>query len=165
MSDFTYQVERMGFGLDSTLSRLSETTGGLVVPLAWSLEDERRKKKVFAETCIPTGTYDLGLRTHGGFHGRYLKRFPDFHIGMIWVLGVQGFTDILWHCGNKPKHTAGCLLIGTTPLLLLSDITDDYEFEIGQSVKAYRNVYPEIAARLKAGDSCRVTYLERKMAA
>lgn len=165
MSVYTYQVERMGFGFDSTLSRLCETTSGQAVPLAWSLEDERRKKKVFAETCIPVGIYDLSLRVSGGFHERYLKRFPDFHIGMIWVTGVVGFTDILWHCGNKPKHTAGCLLIGTTPLLQLSDITDDYEFEIGQSVKAYRAIYPEIAARLKAGDSCRVTYLERKMAA
>lgn len=164
--DYMYLVDRMGFGFDSTLSRLYDVTESDRLTLAWALEDERRKTKVFAETCISIGIYDLELRTHGGFHQRYLKRFgPEFHFGMIEVVGVPNFTDILWHCGNKPKHTAGCTLLGNVPLILLSDVTDDYEFEIGQSEKAYRRVYPGVAARLRNGDRCRVRYAERQTAA
>ena len=152
-------VDRFGFGFDSTLSCLWDMTHEGAV-LASSLEDERRDTKVFSETCIPLGTYRLALKTHGGFHDRYLRRFPEFHIGMIEVLDVPGFTNILWHCGNDADDTAGCLLIGPYPV-----VTPDGEFEISQSVKRYKTVYPPIAEAIASGALCEVTYAERKPAA
>lgn len=163
-----YKVERMGFGLDSTLSVLWNITGGHEIQLAASLEDERRQTKVFAETCIPLDTYELGLRTNEAapgqpptFHDRYKARFgPDFHIGMIEVLNVPGFTDILWHCGNDDDDTGGCLLIGSYPI-----ITPDFEFEIAASVNRYRKIYPDIAQAIASGERCIVQYVERRPAA
>ena len=155
-------VDRFGFGNDSTLSRLWNITGGDAdkMALAFALEDERRETKVFAETCIPLGTYQLGLKTYGGFHQRYKKRFPDFHLGMIEVLDVPGFTDILWHCGNDDDDTAGCTLIGSYPV-----VTPDGEFEISASVRRYKMVYPPIAKAIAAGMRCEVEYAERQAAA
>ena len=154
-------VERFAFGNDSTLSRLWNITGGDAgkIALAFTLEDERRETKVFAETCVPLGTYRLGLKTHGGFHERYRRRFPDFHLGMIEVLGVPNFTAILWHCGNDDDDTAGCTLIGSYPV-----VTPDGEFEISASVRRYRVVYPPIARAIAAGVHCDVMYAERKAA-
>ena len=163
----TYQVERMGFGMDSTASVLWNITGGKRILLAASLEDERRTTKVFAETCIPLGTYELGLRTNVSapgapltFHQRYIERFgPDFHIGMIEVLGVPGFSDILWHCGNDDDDTGGCLLIGSYPV-----ITADFEFEIAASRKRYQKIYPDIAQPIATGERSVVQYVERQAA-
>ena len=81
--------------------------------LAYTLEDQFQTTKVHGETRIPAGTYNLELRTTGGFHGRYLKRYgADFHKGMIWVKSVPNYKFILWHVGNKNLDTAGCLLLG-----------------------------------------------------
>ena len=155
----SYEVERLGFGVDSTLSRLWDITDGARIPLAWCCEDERRETKVFAETCIPTGTYVLAVRTHGGFHEKYKKRFPGFHQGMIEVTNVPGFSDILIHCGNSHRHTAGCLLTGNTPVIIAEGGGD---FEVGRSEEAYRRIYPIIVAPLLEGEASTITYLERK---
>ena len=153
-----YEVERYGFGLDSTLSSLFNITGGNRIALAASLEDERRNTKVFAETCIPLGTYELGLRTWGYFHERYLRRFgADFHIGMIEILGVPNFTDILVHCGNDDDDTGGCLLVGSYPI-----VTPDGEFEIAASRKRYVKIYPDIAQAIATGERCIISYVERR---
>ena len=155
----SFEVDRFGFGNDSTLSRLWNITDGARIALAWSLEDERREEKVFAETCIPVGTYELALRTHGGFHDRYKRRFPDMHIGMIEVTSVLGFSDILWHVGNDDEDTAGCLLLGTTPVIVSEGGGD---FTVARSVDAYKKVYPTVSGPLSEGETCVVTYMERK---
>lgn len=149
------EVERLGYGLDSTLSRLWNITDGARVPLAWCIEDERRETKVFAETAIPTGTYELALRTYGKFYDKYSSRYG--HAGAIEVLNVTGFTDILWHIGNDDDDTMGCLLIGTIPI-----IDTDGEFTVARSADAYKRVYPIVGGALEAGERVVVTYLERQ---
>ena len=48
-----------------------------------TLEDEYRTKKVFGETRIPEGRFRVELRTEGGYHQRYLKKYGDnFHNGL-----------------------------------------------------------------------------------
>ena len=155
----SYEVERLGFGIDSTLSRFWNITDGGRIALCWGIEDERRETKVFAETCIPTGTYELALRTHGGFHERYKLRFPDMHIGMIQVMGVPNFSDILLHIGNDEGDTAGCYCVGLVPVIIGEGGGD---FEVGRSTDAYRKIYPMITTPLAEGERCVVTYLERR---
>ena len=56
---------------DTTISRV-------LVDGAFScfgLEDEYREEKVAKETRIDAGTYEVRLRTEGGFHNRYTSRF------------------------------------------------------------------------------------------
>lgn len=104
----------------------------------FGLEDEYRAEKVAGKTRIPAGTYKIGIRSVGGFHGRYKKRFADIHKGMLHVLDVPGFEYILIHCGNKDEHTAGCLLVGqgagTTP----------GDMMITKSTAAYRRFYSKV---------------------
>ena len=78
----------------------------------FGLEDIQRDTKVMGMTRIPEGEYNVGLRTEGGFHGRYSQKFERFHQGMLEVKDVPNFTHVLIHIGNTHKDTAGCLLVG-----------------------------------------------------
>ena len=122
--------------------------------LCYTLEDEYRKEKVYAETRIPAGKYNLTLREVGGFHGRYKKKFPDIHKGMLWVRDVPNFEYILIHCGNTDEHTAGCLLVGDSQEN--NQITKDGF--IGKSTQAYKRIYPRISEALECGEEVTITY-------
>lgn len=133
---------------DFTLGMLLEETEGREF-LCYTLEDEYRENKVSGETRIPDGTYNITLRTVGGFHGRYQKKYGSMHKGMLWVRDVPGFEYILIHTGNTDEHTAGCLLVGNS---------SDTKGFIGSSVNAYKRVYPKIAEALEAGEDVTITY-------
>ena len=122
--------------------------------LAYTLEDEYRGEKIYGETRIPNGIYQLGLRTVGGYNQKYSKRFPDIHIGMLHVLDVPGFEYILIHCGNTDEHTAGCLLVGDSQEN--NQITKDGF--IGKSTQAYKRIYPRIAEAINCGEKVTITY-------
>ena len=149
-------VMRFSNGSDSTNGMLVKyTTAGKPMEfLAYTLEDEKRDKKVFGETRIPEGTYSLGLRKEGGFHEKYSKRFSDIHKGMLHVLDVPGFEHILIHCGNTDEHTAGCLLVG--------DSQENNQIKkdgfIGRSTQAYTRIYPKIAEAIENGEDVTITY-------
>ena len=86
------EVLRYSSGSDSTLGILSEMGDYGREFLCYTLEDEFREEKVSAETRIPEGTYDIKLRTTGGFNSRYLNKFgADWHRGMLHVQNVEGF--------------------------------------------------------------------------
>ena len=107
----------------------------------YTLEDEYRTDKVYGETRIPDGTYFIELRTEGGFHNRYLKKFgSEFHKGMLWVKDVPNFEYILIHIGNTDEDTAGCILVGST--------ADKDKNFIGASGAAYKDLYPKVANAL-----------------
>src|SRR5688500_19899161 len=71
----------------------------------YTLEDEHRDVKLKGETRIPCRQYDLGLRTEGGHHEKYSKKFPKDHVGMLHVLDVPNFQYILIHIGNTEGDT------------------------------------------------------------
>ena len=122
--------------------------------LAYTLEDEKRDKKILGETRIPEGVYKMGLRKTGGYHARYSKRFPHIHIGMLHVLDVPGFEYILVHCGNTDEHTAGCLLVGDSQEN--NQITKDGF--IGKSTQAYKRIYSRIAEAIDCGEDVKIIY-------
>lgn len=114
--------------------------------LCYTLEDEFRIKKVSGETRIPSGTFELKLRTEGSLTKRYEARFPGVHEGMIWLQDVPNFKWIYIHCGNDDEDTRGCILIGS--YLRLNRVLN--------SRSTYRSIYPGIAESIKSGP----TYLE-----
>ena len=159
------EVIRFSSGTDSTNGILLEIDKTAPNPyaegfrckrtfLAYTLEDEYRSEKKYGETRIPEGTYELGLRTTGGYHQKYTKRFPNFHIGMLHVLDVPKFDYILIHCGNTDEHTAGCLLVGDSQEN--NQITKNGF--IGKSTQAYKRIYPKIAKALKDGECVTIEY-------
>jgi hypothetical protein len=108
--------------------------------LCFTLEDEKRSVKVYGETRIPKGTYQIEYRKEGGYHNKYTKRFPSIHRGMLEVRDVPNFTHILLHCGNTDNDTDGCLLVGN---VISQNITKDGF--LGQSTDCYKRIYPILA--------------------
>lgn len=113
----------------------------------FTLEDEKRDVKVYAETRIPAGIYNLSLQAAGSLHTRYKAKF-QFHKGMLLLNSVPNFSGIMIHMGNSDKDTAGCLLVGESFCLGCSKITD--------SQKAYEKIYPLISAALLAHEKVSV---------
>lgn len=141
-------VLRYSHGKESTLS-LIFIDGKFE---AYGLEDEFREKKVMHETRIPEGTYKVELRTFGGHHEKYTKRFP-FHKGMLWVKDVPGFTDILIHCGNTANDTSGCLLVGDTANN--NQVTDG---QITNSTEAYSRFYQKVVKAFDKKEPVTIKY-------
>ena len=124
--------------------------------LCYTLEDERRALKIKGETRVPAGTYKLELRTEGGFHERYKKKYGSFHKGMLHVTNVPNFEYILIHTGNTDEHTAGCLLVGDSQENNVV-IKDGF---IGKSVNAYKRIYPNISRAIYEGKEVTIEYID-----
>ena len=149
------EVLRYSSGKDSTLGALFDITNGDRKFLCYTLEDEHREEKVMHETRIPAGTYKITLRTWGGFHSNYAKRFSDIHVGMLWVRDVPNFDHILIHCGNDDDDTSGCLLVGETQTAN-SLGSDGF---VGGSTRAYKAIYPQLAKAAEKGELT-ITYTD-----
>lgn len=59
------------------------------------------EQKVYGETAIPYGTYEVKL-TNSPKYGTIMPR----------VMNVNSFDGILMHPGNTTKDTLGCILLG-----------------------------------------------------
>jgi len=114
----------------------------------YTLEDQYQDKKVYGETCIPEGSYDVVLRKEGGFHNRYKARY-DFHKGMLEIKDIPNFKWVLFHLGNTDENTAGCVLVGDTQ----QDLDVSKDGFIGSSGNAYKKFYPKVATALENGES------------
>lgn len=57
--------------------------------------------KIFGETCIPAGKYDVDVT----YSQHFQKPLP-------LVLNVSGFAGVRIHSGNRPSDTEGCILVG-----------------------------------------------------
>ena len=144
-------VVRTQFGADATNGMLF--IDGVFE--CYTLEDEYRDVKVMHETCIPEGEYEIKLRTEGGFHSRYLKRYgADFHKGMLWLQDVPQFTWILIHTLNDSTQTSGCLGVGSAQQGLVLDAKG----LITQSRDAYMRLYPKVRDAILSGDKVTIKY-------
>lgn len=148
------QVVRYSSQGDDTLGLLFDFTNERKF-LCFTLEDEARTVKIFGETRIPAGTYRVELRTEGGFHQRYNRKFPSMHKGMLWVKDVPGFEYILIHIGNDDDDTAGCLLVGNE---VRQNITGPGK--LLHSADAYKRIYPLVVDKLIAGEEVSIMYAD-----
>ena len=76
--------------------------GGLAldgVKFLWSLEPPSRADK---PRCIPVGLYNVSLHPSQRF-GKPMPFLED----------VEDFVGIMFHPGNFPEDTEGCILVGT----------------------------------------------------
>jgi hypothetical protein len=114
-------VERFPSEKDWTLSEFSI----LGVKRGVGVEDEKRDVKIFGETRIPNGIYEVELVYSPKFSSSYFVdangylsqtkdvRFNKEH-SLIHVKDVPNFTSILWHWGNTDLDTHGCYLVGSS---------------------------------------------------
>ena len=149
------KVIRFSSQKDSTNGLLFDMTSGTEF-LCYTLEYEKREKKVMAETRIPAGTYSVLLRKEGGHHNRYSKKYGSSHKGMLWLQDVPNFKWILIHTGNTDEHTAGCLIVGDSQENNIL-VKDGF---IGRSTQAYKRIYPPIADALENGEEVTIEYID-----
>lgn len=89
--------ERFGDG-KNWCSVLEDTDRGLAQSMS---VEEIKKIKVYAQTAIPRGIYEVRI-TYS----------PKFKRMLPILINVKGYSGIRIHSGNTASHTAGCLLPG-----------------------------------------------------
>lgn len=163
------QLLRINSGVDATSGVLfRQYPEGDRKFLCYTLEDQPQEKKVYAETRIPAGTYDIRFRTVGGFDTRYKKKYGTaFHKGMLELhnkgqdsvvgSGDMTFKYVLIHKGNSSDpHSAGCILVG--------DAQDNNDIKpegwISYSGQAYERVYSLIRDELMAGATVEIEIID-----
>ncbi len=71
-----------------------------------------QSKKVYAETAIPTGTYNIRMDIKSSKYSTY-SWYKNLCSGYMPRLeNVPGFTGILIHPGNSALDSAGCIIPG-----------------------------------------------------
>lgn len=117
----------------------------------YSLEDTHRAEKVKGETRIPAGAYRLELKGPSRFDDKASRELGAEHIGMIRLVDVPGFTEILIHWGNYAKDTEGCVLTGQNPAK-----DGQGHNVVWNSMDAYKALYRKVAPLLR----CEVVMIE-----
>ena len=80
--------------------------------------------KVYSETCIPFGTYEIKII----FSPKFKRELP-------WLQNVPSFTSILIHRGNTAKDSAGCILVGENKVVGKVLNSTIYEKELVKMIK------------------------------
>lgn len=109
-----------------------------------TIEDVHHDVKIFGVTRIPAGTYKLRLNTSGGMNQRSPYCGYSWHKGMIEIAGVEGFTNVYIHIGNRPKDTNGCPCVGTKKV--------PGQACVSGSVMAYEKFYKKVVLALLRGE-------------
>jgi len=106
----------------------------------YTLEDVVRPEgspKVFGETAIPYGTYQV-----------VVTYSPHFQRDLPLVADVPGFQGIRIHPGNTAADTEGCLLVGTGKTAT----------SVTGSRDAFNTLFPKIGDALRRGEAVTITY-------
>jgi len=149
------ELLRFSSDRESTCGVLFNATKGRKC-LAYTLEDQYQESKIYGETRIPMGIYDITLRAEGGYHDKYKKRYGSMHKGMLWLRNVEDFKYIYIHTGNSDDHTKGCILVGYHSLLNV----DDGKGFLTMSRDAYTDIYPQIADAILSGEGVRIKVMD-----
>ena len=95
--------------------------------------EEIKKKKVYGQTAIPTGTYNV-----------IVNNSPKFKRNLPRLLNVPGYDGILIHRGNTHADSAGCILVGENKLVGKVINSTKYEKLITELLTAAQNRNEEI---------------------
>lgn len=143
------------------------TIGALFIDGEWvcdTLEDQHQVVKKSGETRIPAGKYRIEIKPldTSRFDASAKKKMGEHHKGMLRLVDVPGFTEILIHTGNTEKHTAGCILVG-----LGTGKDSNGHHQVVNSWKAYRKVYPPIAEAIRKPERVTIEIIDadRELAA
>ena len=77
-------------------------------------EEVIKLKKIYCETAIPTGTYEIAINIKSPKYSNFLK-YPwakKYDGYLPRLLKVKGFDGILIHVGNYASQSCGCILTG-----------------------------------------------------
>lgn len=104
------------------------------------LKDEG-EAKVYGRTCIPSGRFQVIIN----WSTRFKKMMP-------LVCNVPGYTGIRIHYGNKPEHTEGCILVGST-------LAQNF---VGKSVDTFERLMIRMKAVNATGEKIFITIIDQQ---
>jgi len=124
-------------------------------PMYFTLEDPYHDKKIYGDTRIPMGSYEIKLRDEGGMTKRYKDKYgAEFHKGMLWLQDVPNYEWIYIHTGNTKEHTEGCILVG-----MIADISSETK-SVGRSRDAYKEIYSKISNAILNGNKVTIQVID-----
>lgn len=90
--------------------------------------EEISKKKIYGQTAIPSGTYEVKMTYSSRFHSRawgkkYGGKVPE-------LINVKGFGGVRIHPGNKAADTLGCILVGKNSAIGMVTNSQTYYFKL-----------------------------------
>lgn len=102
--------------------------------------EQIKSLKVYGETAIPAGTYEVSLSILSPKYGA-IKWYNELCGGkMPRLLGVPGFEGILIHPGNTALDTLGCILVGkNTKVGQLTESKATFKALYKEMKKAWKN--------------------------
>ena len=104
---------------------------------------EIKKRKVYAKTAIPSGTYKITMDVRSPKFSNYAK-YPNYkrYGGRLpRLLNVPGFEGILIHIGNDASWSAGCLLVGMNTVKgKVMQSTETFHKLMSELLKDRRNI-------------------------
>ena len=111
---------------------------------------ELQKRKVKAQTAIPTGTYKvtLGIVSPKFSQKPYYMKFCGGRVPRL--LDVPAYEGILIHIGRTERSSAGCLIVGYNTIK--GQVTDSqaaYEKLYNMMRGANGNIYIDITRKYK----------------
>ena len=72
--------------------------------------EEISKKKIYGQTAIPIGTYEVKMTYSNRLHSRaYAKKYDG---KLPELINVKGYEGVRIHPFNKAQETLGCLSVG-----------------------------------------------------
>lgn len=110
--------------------------------LAYTCEPPKEKSTEHDCERLANGYYGTEIDSVGNLPRIYAGRYgKENHPGMLGLTGTAPRTEICFHCGNIPKHSRGCLLVGGN-----CTIDKDGRMSIGNSRDTYKAIYPLLMA-------------------
>lgn len=109
---------------------------------------EIKKKKVYAQTAIPTGTYTITMNVISPKFSKrdYYRR--NCNGGRVpRLLNVPGYDGVLIHIGNSATASAGCILVGENTQV----------GKVLNSTNTFGKLYKELDAANKRGEKITIT--------
>lgn len=104
--------------------------------------EEIMHKKVYGETAIPKGTYNITLDIISSkFKEKSWAKFCDGKLPRL--LNVKGFEGVLIHVGNTPKDSLGCILVGKNTI----------KGQVTNSTETFKNLYNKLLEGKNRGES------------
>ena len=151
----TYSIGRIRVDNKYICDTIEDTDRGL--DQSWSLA-EIRKKKVYKQTAIPTGTYTVTLNVQSPKFAQY-KYYKDKCRGYVpRLLLVPGYDGILIHCGSSAASSAGCIIVGFNTI----------KGRVTRSKEAWEELYGILKAASDRNEKITITidrtYIVRKTA-
>ena len=105
----TYTIGKLYVDGEWVCDTLEDTDRGLDQSMS---VEEIKKRKVYRQTAIPTGTYKITMDVQSPKFAQYpfYRKLCKGYLPRR--LKVKGFDVILMHCGSTADNSAGCILIG-----------------------------------------------------